>query len=49
MKKIAILGAGGFVGRSLTAHLKDKYEVLPITRRNFSLLDDVAVENFIKT
>ncbi len=49
MKKIAILGAGGFVGKSLTAHLKDKYEVLPITRRNFSLLDGDAVENFIKT
>ena len=49
MKKTAILGAGGFVGRSLTAYLADKYEVLPVTRKNFSLLDEKAVENFIKT
>jgi len=49
MKKIAILGAGGFVGRSLTAYLADKYEVLPVTRKNFSLLDEKAVENFINT
>ncbi len=49
MKKIAIFGAGGFVGRSLTAYLGNKHKVLPITRKNFSLLDDKAVENFIKT
>ncbi len=49
MKKTAILGAGGFVGRSLTAYLGNKHEVLPITRKNFSLLDDDAVENFIRT
>lgn len=47
MKKIAILGAGGFVGRSLTAYFNGKYEVLPVTRRNFSLLDECAVESFI--
>ena len=25
MKKIAIMGARGFVGKALTAHLQDKY------------------------
>ena len=50
MKKIAIFGAGGFVGRSLTDYFgkkQDKYEVLPVTRKQFSLLDENAVSDFI--
>ena len=48
MKKIAVMGARGFVGHNLTEHLKNKYEVLPITRDNFNLLDEKAVELFLE-
>lgn len=51
MKKIVIMAAGGFVGRSLTEYFgrsPEDYQVLPITRKNFSLLDETAVFDFIK-
>ena len=48
MKKIAIMGARGFVGKALTAHLQDKYTVYPITREQFSLLDEQAVMEFFE-
>ena len=48
MKKIAIMGARGFVGKALTAHLQDKYTVYPITREQFSLLDEQAVTEFFE-
>ena len=48
MKKIAIMGARGFVGKALTNHFKDKYEVYPITRQEFSLLDEQAIARFLK-
>lgn len=46
MKRIAILGAGGFVGRNLVDHLNGRYEIYPITRNQFSLLNEAAVKNF---
>lgn len=49
MKKIAIMGAGGFVGANLTEYLGRRYEVLPITRRNFNLLDENAVAEFLQS
>lgn len=52
MKKIAVFAAGGFVGRSLTEYFgrfPEEYVVLPITRKNFSILDETAVFAFIKT
>ena len=48
MKKIAIMGARGFVGKNLAERLANKYEVYPITRKQISLLDTEAVECFIK-
>lgn len=46
MKKIAIMGAGGFVGRSLVEHFKDRYNLYPITREQFNMLDEKAVKKF---
>lgn len=48
MKKIAILGSRGFVGRNLNEYLKDKYEVYPITREQFSVLDEKEVKCFFE-
>ena len=51
MKKIAIMAAGGFVGRSLYKYFSEKpedYCVLPVTRKDFSLLDDNAVADFLQ-
>lgn len=48
MKKIAIMGARGFVGKALTQHLRDRYEVYPITREQFSLLDDHKITEFFE-
>ena len=44
MKKIAVMGARGFVGHNLTEHLKENYDVLPITRDNFNQQEEKAVE-----
>lgn len=48
MKNIAIMGARGFVGRNLTEYLQGKYSVFPVTRDNFSLLDEQKVKEFIE-
>lgn len=48
MKRVAIMGARGFVGKSLTGYLEDKYSVFPVTRENFSLLDEAAVAAFVE-
>lgn len=54
MKNIAIMGARGFVGKSLVNYWTndfsktEKYKVFPVTRDNFSLLDYKAVKNFLK-
>lgn len=48
MKKIAIFGARGFVGKSLIEHLKDGYSIFPITRNEFSILDEDAVKEFFE-
>lgn len=53
--KYIILGAGGFVGKYLTAHLaklKDPVsgmnnEVIPLTRKSFDLLDPMQCEKFV--
>ncbi len=49
MKKVAIMGARGFVGKHLTEHLKNKYLVFPVTRDDFSLLDEDKVKHFIES
>lgn len=48
MKKIAIMGARGFVGKSLSEYLRERYEVYPITREQFSILDENAVKQFLE-
>ena len=48
MKNVAIMGARGFVGKSLSLYLKDKYNVLPVTRDDFSFLDGDKVKEFIE-
>lgn len=48
MNRIAIMGANGFIGKNLMEYLKDKYLVFPITRDDFSLLDENKVKNFIE-
>ena len=52
MKKIAVLGAGGFVGRSLTEYFSadgNSFEVIPVTRKQVDLLDASGVCEFIKS
>lgn len=48
MKNIAILGAKGFVGRSLVEHLHDRYFIYPITRDQINLLDENSVTRFFE-
>lgn len=48
MKRIAVMGARGFVGRNLTKYLQNRYSVFPITRDDFSLLDEEKVSSFIE-
>lgn len=48
MKKIAIMGARGFVGKNLTEHFQNKYEVYPITRKEVDLLDFESVKHFFE-
>jgi GDP-L-fucose synthase len=47
MKKIAVLGANGFVGSSLTKFLSQSYQVTPVTRRTLDMLDPMAVKVFL--
>ena len=47
MKKIAVLGANGFVGRSLARFLSQSYQVTPVTRDTLDMLDPIAVKIFL--
>jgi GDP-L-fucose synthase len=46
--KILITGANGYIGKSLYNALKDKYEVIALTRADFDLIDVNAMEEFFK-
>lgn len=51
MKKIAVLGAGGFAGRSLTEYFSragKALQVFPVTRKQVDLLDREAAGAYIK-
>jgi len=46
--KVAVLGAGGFLGSYITSHLQsDGYDVLPITRDTLDLTDYTTVEEWL--
>lgn len=49
MKKIAVLGARGFIGKNTVEYLENsnKYQVFPVTRANADLLDAISVSRFI--
>jgi GDP-L-fucose synthase len=44
--KILVTGANGYIGKSLYNALKDKYEVIAITRQDFDLIDVEAMIKF---
>lgn len=46
--KIAVLGANGFVGSSLTKFLSTKYEVVPVTRKTVDLLNPDQVKSYLE-
>ena len=47
--KVAVLGAGGFLGSILTDYLTvNGYEVLPVTRRELMLTDHASVEQWLQ-
>ena len=46
--RIAVLGARGFVGRSLSGYLLDNYHVTPVTRDTVDLLDPIDVARFLQ-
>lgn len=46
--KIAVLGANGFVGSSLTESLSKKHIVSPVTRHTIDLLDPSAVKQYLE-
>ena len=46
--KIAVLGARGFVGSSLTKFLSNNHEVTAVTRDTIDLLDPIAVRQFLE-
>lgn len=48
MKKILILGANAFIGRNLTEHLQEKYQIAMPTREELDLLDATAVSDFLR-
>jgi nucleoside-diphosphate-sugar epimerase len=45
--RIAVLGAGGFVGRELAGYLLHNHHVTPVTRATVDLLDPVAVKQYL--
>lgn len=49
VQMVAVLGAGGFVGRNLARELGDRFPVLAISRKDFNLLDSAAVERFFSS
>lgn len=48
MKKILITGASGFIGRNLAETLQGTYEVMAPNRTELNLLDQEAVEIYLK-
>ena len=46
--RIAVLGAKGFVGRSLAGHLLHNHHVTPVTRDTLDMLDPIAVAKFLQ-
>lgn len=46
--KIAVIGAGGFVGSNLAAHLLHNHHVTPITRATVDMLDPMAVLAYLQ-
>ena len=46
--RIAVLGARGFVGRSLAGYLLHNHHVTPVTRDTLDMLDPVAVAKFLQ-
>ena len=46
--KIAVIGAGGFVGKSLCQYLSTTHQVTGITRDTLDVLNPGAVESFLK-
>lgn len=46
MKKIAIMGARGFVGKNLTEFFQHRYEVYPLTRKELDILETEEVRKF---
>ena len=47
--RILITGANGYIGKSLYNTLKDKYEVVTITRQDFDLTNAVAMSKFFES
>lgn len=45
---ILITGAGGFVGRNLSEHLAPKFNVFAAKHADLELLDETAVERYVK-
>jgi GDP-L-fucose synthase len=46
--RIAVLGAKGFVGRSLAGYLLHNHHVTPVTRDSLDMLDPIAVAKFLQ-
>jgi GDP-L-fucose synthase len=46
--RIAVLGAKGFVGRSLAGYLLHNHHVTPVTRDTLDMLDPTAVAKFLQ-
>lgn len=49
MKTIAITGANGFVGKSLIEFFSGKYNIIPITRITFNLLNSYETKQFFES
>lgn len=46
-KRVMITGSNGFVGKSLVEKLSNMYEIYPVNRKTFNMLDENLVEKFI--
>jgi GDP-L-fucose synthase len=46
--RILITGAGGFLGQALYKGLKDKYDVTPVTRRDFDLSNSIETRIYMR-